>query len=345
MFRYLLPCAFVLLMGCSSNEESNDAAALPGTLTITEEQELAADASDMFGVLPATMPGAEHDTPDLIALGEALYHDVRLSINNTQSCNTCHDVTNGRSGVDGEPTSKGAKGERGNRNSPTSLNAGFQFLQFWDGRAADLAEQAKGPILNPVEMAMPSEKAVEDRLSGIPEYVEMFKKAFPNTRRNITYQNVASAIAAFERTLVSPSPFDEYVKGNSEALTAKQKLGLQTFIATGCASCHNGPTFGGNTFQKLGMLHPFASKDAGRYEVTKDPADSMMFKVPILRNIALTAPYFHNGSVPTLHEAVKLMAWHQLDKKLDENEIDVIVTFLEGLSDPKRTAPPAPAVQ
>lgn len=307
-------------------------------LTAAEEQELKDQASALFGALPASMPGAENDTPELIALGEKLYMDTRLSVNDKQSCNSCHMVDQNRSGVDNLPVSPGAKGGDGDRNSPTVLNAGFQFVQFWDGRAEDLVAQAKGPILNPGEMAMPSEKAVEQKIGAIPEYAEAFKAVFPKGKKPVSYHNIATAIAAFERTLRSPSRFDDYIAGNATALTNAEKRGMKTFIESGCITCHMGTTFGGAMYQKLGLVNPYESKDAGRYEVTKDPADSLMFKVPMLRNVALTAPYFHDGSVKTLDEAVSLMGWHQLGKKLTKDEITSIVTFLNALSDPKRVA-------
>jgi len=306
-------------------------------LTEQEETELFDQASSLFGALPATMPGSENDTPERIALGKRLYFETQLSENNSQSCNTCHMVDGQRAGVDNEITSKGAHGTPGERNSPTVLNAGYHFVQFWDGRAADLVEQAKGPILNPVEMAMASEKDVEKRLASIEGYPEAFAAAFPGSKRSISYQNVAEAIAAFERTLISRSRFDAYMEGDRAALTDAEKRGLQTFITTGCIACHMDNTFGGTMYQKVGLVNPYPTTDVGRFAVTKDPADSMMFKVPSLRNVALTAPYFHNGSVPTLEKAVELMAWHQLGRKIEPADIGHIVTFLKSLSDPQRT--------
>ncbi|MFZ9870333.1 MAG: cytochrome-c peroxidase [Candidatus Kapaibacteriota bacterium] len=326
------------IVGCSKPETTPEETA---TLTVEpltpeEEETLLAQAKALFGVLPDMMPGASTDTPELVALGEKLYNETQLSATGTQSCNSCHMVDGGKSGVDNLPTSPGAHGTPGTRNSPTVLNAGFHFVQFWDGRAADLVEQAKGPILNPAEMAMASEKDVEDRLSAIDEYKTAFAAAFPQAKQPITYHNVATAIAAFERTLVSKSRYDDYVSGTSSALTDVEKRGLQTFISTGCITCHVSPTFGGSMYQKLGLVNPYDSKDAGRYEVTKDPADSLMFKVPSLRNVALTAPYYHDGSIPTLDSAVTSMAWHQLGRKLETKDRDLIVAFLSALSDPSR---------
>jgi cytochrome c peroxidase len=282
------------------------------------------------------MPGSENDTPELIELGKKLYFETKLSVNNTMSCNTCHDINN-MAGVDGTPTSPGAlPGKIGTRNTPTVFNAGFQFAQFWDGRAPDLKEQAKGPILNPVEMAMPNEKEVVKVISSIPEYQDLFKKAFPNEKNPITFDNIAHSIAAFERTLVSKSRYDQWVTGDKNALTDEEKIGLKTFIEVGCITCHTGPLFGGNLYQKMGLVKPYSNtKDLGRFDVTKQESDKFMFKVAMLRNVALTAPYFHDGAVKTLEEAVKIMADINLGKQLTDDQLKSIVAFLKALTDPK----------
>ena len=301
-------------------------------------KQLMQDAKISFGILPEKMPGSEKDTPAKIALGEKLYFEKRLSINDSQSCSSCHGTLGKSAGVDNLPTSPGALGKNGDRNSPTSLNAGFHFVQFWDGRAADLKAQAKGPILNPVEMAMPSEAAVEKKLSEIPEYVDLFAKAFPDQDKKITYDNLAEAIAAFERTLITRDRFDEFQAGNHRALTSEEQKGLETFLSAGCIQCHNGPLLGGNSFRKLGQVHPYENTvDVGRSAVSKNDAEKYFFKVPSLRNIALTAPYFHDGKVATLPEAVKKMAYLQLGKELSSEEVDSIVSFLKALSDKNRS--------
>lgn len=294
---------------------------------------LQAQAKAIFGTLPETMPGSENDTAALIELGEKLYMDTRLSVNNTQSCNTCHNVTNGGTGVDNLQVSPGAiHGKFGNRNSPTVWNAGFQLSQFWDGREADLKGQAKGPILNPVEMAMPSEQEVVERISAIDQYQQAFKVAF-NSDNAITYDNLAHAIAAFERTLITKDRFDLYLKGDATALNQQEKDGLQAFISTGCIACHSGPTLGGSMYQKMGLIKPYANQvDQGRFEVTKKESDKMMFKVPMLRDIERTAPYYHDGKVQTLEEAVKQMASLQLGRDLDDKTTDDIVAFLKSLT-------------
>jgi cytochrome c peroxidase len=330
--------ALALLTACSQTTRDTSQQQPVDTvkpLSSQEQADLLDESSSFFPALPTTMPGAETDTKELVDLGSTLYHDVRLSVNNKQSCNTCHNVDNGGAGVDNEITSEGALGKRAARNSPTALNAGFHFVQFWDGRAADLFEQAKGPILNPIEMGMPSAKAVEEKLAAIPAYTTAFAAAFPKAKMAVTFDNVARAIAAFERTLVSPSRYDAWVNGDKNALTPAEQRGLQTFINRGCIACHNGTMFGGGMYQKLGLVHPYTTKDAGRFEVTKDPSDSLMFKVPTLRNVAATAPYFHDGSVKTLKEAIKLMAYHQVGHDLKEEEVASIEIFLKALTDPR----------
>lgn len=292
----------------------------------------------LFQPLPDKMPGAEKDTPALINLGKQLYFEKRLSANNSQSCNSCHVVEGTKGGVDNEPTSPGAFGKRGGRNSPTTLNAGFHLAQFWDGRAADLAAQAKGPVLNPIEMAMPSEAEVVKKLSTIPDYAKGFAEAFPGDKAPLNYDNMAKAIAAFERTLVTKDRFDDFLKGDDKALSPAELQGFSKFVATGCTACHNGPLLGANSYQKMGAVNPYANtEDIGREAVTKDAADKFKFKVPSLRNIALTAPYFHDGKSASLEDAVKQMAWLQLGKKLEDAEVKSIASFLGALTDKSRS--------
>lgn len=301
-------------------------------------KDLIKKANQVFKPLPAVMPGFEKVTKVQISLGDKLYNDVRLSVNDTQSCNTCHLLGDKKGGVDNLPVSPGAlPGTKGDRNAPTVLNAGFHFVQFWDGRAKDLQEQAKGPILNPVEMGMPSEEAVVKKISAIDEYKNLFKEAFPNAKEPITYDTITEAIAAFESTLITKDRFDDFLKGDVDALSADEQKGLETFIRVGCTSCHNGPLLGGNSYQKMGLLNEYTgSKDMGRFDETKDPKDKQFFKVPSLRNIALTGPYFHNGSVDTLESAVKQMAHLQLNRELTDEEISSIVSFLHSLTDKSR---------
>jgi cytochrome c peroxidase len=302
------------------------------SLSSSEIQELRKSALQVTGVIPDKMPGAEKDTPGQVALGKKLYFDNILSKNQSQSCNTCHRVDGGLPGADGEATSPGAFGKRGDRNAPTTLNAGFHHAQFWDGRASDLKEQAKGPVLNPVEMAMPDETEVLKRLRSHVEYPGLFKAAFPGAGEPVTYDHMAESIAAFERTLITRDRFDDFLRGKDDALSVGELRGLKTFLANGCTACHNGPLLGANSYQKAGLVHPFPTKDPGRRAVTKDESDEAKFKVPTLRNIAITGPYFHDGSIRSLDDAVKMMGWHQLGKELSAEETRDIAAFLHTLS-------------
>ena len=301
--------------------------------------ELRSGALKVLAPIPDKMPGSETDTPARVKLGRDLFFEKKLSANNTQSCNSCHAVDKGRGGVDNEPTSPGAFGKRGGRNSPTVLNAGFHVAQFWDGRAKTLEDQAKGPVLNPGEMAMPSEAAVIAKLKAEKKYVGAFKKAFPGEADPVTYDNFAKAVGSFERTLRTHDRFDDFLKGDDKALTAAELKGLDTFLTIGCTTCHAGPLLGGNDFKKLGILNAYENTaDKGRIEVTKEDYDEFVFKVPSLRNIALTAPYFHDGSQKTLEQTVQKMAWLQLGKKLSDDETASLTAFLRALSDKKRGA-------
>ncbi len=290
-------------------------------------------ARALFKPLPQEMP-APPDNPTTrakVALGKKLYYDPRLSKSGVVSCNSCHNLAT--FGSDNVSTSLGHKFQTGGRNAPTVLNAGFQVAQFWDGRASSLEEQAKGPILNPLEMAMPDEEAVIKRIRSIPGYVDGFREVFKGQKDPITYDNLAKAIAAFERTLVTPAPFDRYLLGDEDALTEKQKKGLALFIEKGCAGCHNGVAVGGGSFQKFGVVNPYPhQKDLGRYKVTKKDTDKHVFKVPVLRNVTRTYPYFHDGKVWDIREAVRIMGWTQLGLKLNPEEVDNIVAFLESLT-------------
>jgi cytochrome c peroxidase len=292
-----------------------------------------------FAPLPDNAATAEYPiSPERVALGKKLYFDTRLSINNKMSCNSCHKLET--FGVDNEPTSPGHEGKRGGRNSTSVYNAALHFAQFWDGRAKDVEAQALGPILNPGEMGMPSEAAVVERLKNDPKTVAEFAAAFPGEATPLTYANVGKAIGAFERTLLTPSRFDSYLKGDENALTSAEKAGGRLFVQTGCTACHMGATLGGQMYQKLGLVKDYPTKDMGRFEVTKSEADRKMFKVPSLRNVAKTGPYFHDGSVKTLNEAISQMAEYQLGKKLSQEDVESIALFLGSLTG----TPPAGAV-
>lgn len=291
----------------------------------------------LFKPLPSRFDTPENPaTPEKIALGRMLYFDTRLSRGQDLSCASCHDVTAG--GADQKPFSAGHKGQLGGRNSPTVFNAAGQVAQFWDGRAPTVEEQAKGPVLNPVEMAMPDANYVVEVLASMPGYTKAFAAAFPGEAKPITYDNFARAIGAFERGLVTPTRFDELLAGKDDALSPAERDGLALFTSTGCASCHNGPLVGGSMYMKLGVVQPYANaKDQGRYDLTKNESDRMYFKVPVLRNVEKTGPYFHDGSIGDLSSAVKTMASLQLGKQLTDAEAASIVTFLHALTG----APPA----
>lgn len=294
--------------------------------------DLVKEANRFFKPLPDTMPAPPDNptTPEKVRLGKMLFFDPRLSRSESISCNSCHGLSTG--GTDNLPTSIGHLAQFGPRNAPTVLNAGLEISQFWDGRAPTLEEQAKGPILNPVEMAMPNEEMVLSRLRTIPEYVERFKEAFPKEKNPITYDNIARAIAAFERILLTPSRFDDFLKGKADALTPREKSGLQLVIQKGCISCHNGVDAGGGMYQKFGIRDRYEySDDQGRFNVTKKEEDRFFFKVPSWRNVTRTAPYFHDGSIWDLKEAVRIMGRVQLGEHLTDDEVDLITEFLHAL--------------
>lgn len=313
------------------------------------QNELMARAQKLFKPIPQTppaLPGNEA-TPAKVALGKMLFFDPRLSASHAISCNSCHSI--GLGGADAEPTSLGHRWQHGGRNAPTVFNAVFDKTQFWDGRAKDLEEQAGGPIVNPVEMGSPAPHVTE-QLQGIPGYHAAFAKAFPGEKDPITLANVQKAIAVFEATLITPdAPFDRFLKGDAGALTATQKEGLALFMDKGCASCHNGINIGGATYAPFGVVtRPGASllppDDKGRFMVTKTPGDQYVFKVPTLRNVALTAPYFHTGVAWDLRVAVTVMGATQLGGLLTADQVDKITAFLDSLTgkQPQVTYPELP---
>jgi len=295
--------------------------------------------------LPEVAPAPEDNptTEAKVSLGKMLFMDPRFSSTGTVSCNSCHNVMEG--GDDSRTFSMGVHGKTGGRNAPTVWNSAFHSVQFWDGRANLLEDQAKGPVTNPVEMGVSEIEHAMDKVRAIPGYKPYFDEAFGED--SMTVDNAAKAVAAFERTLITPnSPYDKYVKGDKKAMNAQQIRGMETFAATGCTSCHSGaafngpkmefgqgfyakfPTFTDNEFNKKYDL----SADKGREEVTGKAADAHMFRVATLRNITDTAPYFHNGSVNDLSEAVRLMAKTQLNKDLSDKDVKDIVAFLSALT-------------
>lgn len=297
------------------------------------QDDLMKRAQTIFKPIPEKAPAVRGKpvTPAGIELGKMLYFEPRLSASFLISCNTCHNLALG--GDDYQETSIGHGWQRGPRNAPTVLNSVFNIAQFWDGRAPDLKEQAKGPVQAGVEMSNTPKRTIET-LKSIPGYVEMFKKVFPYDKDPVTFDNMAKAIEAFEATLLTPdSPFDKYLKGDAKALNAAQKEGLNLFMMRGCAGCHGGINMGGTGYFPFGLVQKpdkeITAGDKGRYKITGSKSDEYVFKSPSLRNIELTPPYFHSGKVWELNEAVKIMGSAQLGIPLKESEINKIVAFLK----------------
>jgi cytochrome c peroxidase len=303
------------------------------------------------------------DTEAKVELGKMLYHDPRISETGSISCNSCHNVMEGGDGS--RTVGRGVHGQTGPRNSPVVWNSVFMSTQFWDGRAATLEEQAKGPITASVEMGMPSPEAAMDRVRSVPGYVERYEEVYGG-ENPVTINNTVDAIAAYERTLITPnSPYDQYVRGDADALTEEQLEGMETFKNLGCQSCHSGPAFNGpqwqlepgtGYFQKVGVYEDSEQcseyidrynlhEDSGRAGVTGEESDEHMFKVPTLRNTADTAPYMHNGQVRTLENATKMMASCQLDQDISDEQAQELVAFMESLSGeyPEQTMPRLPS--
>jgi cytochrome c peroxidase len=307
------------------------------TMRAVAQENLMAQAKQQFQPIPTTPPELPGNpaSPAKVELGKMLYFDPRLSASHAISCASCHNI--GLGGADAAPTSIGHRWQHGGRNSPTVFNAVFNKAQFWDGRAKDLEEQAGGPMVNPLEMASPSEH-VTGQLKGIPGYRDAFAKAFAGGSDPITLANAQKAIAVFEATLITPNaPFDRFLKGDANALSPAQKQGLALFMDKGCAACHNGVNVGGGMYAPFGVVeNPGANflppADKGRLMVTKTPSDEYVFKVPTLRNIALTAPYFHTGAAWDLRQAVAIMGTSQLGVRLTDDEVDKITDFLGALT-------------
>ncbi len=320
--------------GKSARDATAKAAAMASAAAAAKAAAPVIDKSDLgfFKVVPAKYESQANALSDAkVALGRVLYFEPRLSLGQDVSCNSCHDLA--KYGVDNEATSPGHKGQRGGRNSPTVYNAAGHVAQFWDGRAATVEDQAKGPILNPIEMAMPDAPAVIKVLKSIPGYEPLFKAAFPDDKDPVTYDNLAKAIGAFERQLTTPSRWDKYLAGDEGALTDLEKAGFAKFAKLGCPTCHNGANVGGHLYQKLGLVNPWPDQaDLGRYDVTKNDSDKMFFRVPTLRNVDKTGPYFHKGQLATLEEVVRKMAWHQLGQELKDQDVTELVAYLKALT-------------
>ena len=331
--KTLLNLSFVLMLmlfiACSGKKQE--------PMVTVEGDSTLKVAQSFFGVLPAEAPNPSNQiTAEKVLLGKTLFYDTRLSAKGNNSCNDCHNLAT--YGVEHTSKSKGDEGREGGRNSPTVLNAALHFVQFWDGRARDVEEQAGGPILNPVEMNIHDKEYLEKRLDSIQGYRGLFAAAFPGEEKPVTFGNIQLAIAAFERTLLTPSRFDTYLSGEASALSEREKKGLDVFIKTGCASCHSGVLLGGSMFQKFGLFADYHSlpgssqEDKGRYQVTQAVADTDVFKVASLRNITETYPYFSDGNTEDLSEAIKTMASVQLNRQLSDEEVEDIAVFLKSLT-------------
>ena len=293
-------------------------------------------ALETFRALPSTVPAiaGNPSTPAKLDLGKALFFDPRLSASGVFSCYSCHNLTTG--GDDNMETSVGHGWQKGPRNAPTVLNAVLNEAQFWDGRADDLAAQAKGPVQAGVEMANTPDNVIAT-LGSMPQYVTWFDAAFPDDAEPLSFDNMAKAIEVFEATLITPAPFDAWLNGDDAAMTADQLAGLQLFMEKGCASCHSGVNVGGHGYCPFGLIEKPGAEilppdDKGRFAVTETVDDEYVFRAAPLRNIALTAPYFHSGKVWDLRVAVEIMAESQLGEALHPEETTQIVAFLDSLT-------------
>lgn len=329
----------VLLAACNQQEEKKSAqpAASAAAVASQPQQTLLQQAQGIFQPLPTFEESrkAHPFTDAQVALGKQLWYDTRLSVANDISCNSCHGLDT--FGVDNKQTSSGHKGALGVRNSPTAYNAFLHTMQFWDGRSPHVEHQATQPIINPVEMAMPDHATVEKKIAAIEGYAAQFKELYADKGGQVNIDNIGHAIGAFERTLLTPSRWDKYLQGDVHALNEQEQRGVKAFIDHACVACHSGVSLGGDMVQKFGLIKgPYwqyiksDKHDEGVFEVSKKEEDKFFFKVPGLRNVAKTAPYFHNGSVSDLHEAVRIMGETQLGKSLPKQDIDDIVAFLNA---------------
>jgi cytochrome c peroxidase len=314
-----------LLLACSKDAPTPE----PVKAVAFDRTNLAA-----FQPLPADFfGGLDAPRTELLSLGERLFRDPKLSASGKISCNSCHDLET--NGADKLAFSLGHEGRPVGRNSPTVFNAAGQISQFWDGRAKNVEEQALGPILATGEMAMPSADAVVKVLKSDHTYVADFKAAFPDQEDPVTFYNVGYAIGAFERMLVKPSRWDKFLIGDDNALSDAEKQGVTTFVDLGCSGCHSGALLGGSALMKLGVVSPWPNQaDQGKFGLTKDESDKMVFKVAPLRYATETAPYFHDASAPDLKTAIKLMGKHQLGKEITDLQASEIETWIGSTSGP-----------
>ena len=301
------------------------------------DEDLLKQAKNIFGPLPQVMMSEKNPiTPEKVKLGKMVFYETRISVDGTVSCARCHPI--GLYAADGLKKSIGNNCKLNPRNAPTVLNAAGQISAHWIGNRTDVEDQAKQSVIGPPSFGMPSYEVVESKLKGIKGYIDLFKEAFPGENNPVTINNFAKAVGAFERTLVTPARFDLFLKGDIAALNEQEKRGLRTYIEAACITCHLGPYAGGQMYQKFGIFEPYWKYtkrypiDEGRYVVTKNEADKYVFKVPILRNVGKTAPYFHDGSVDKLEGAVWIMGKIQLGKDLNKSQVREIVTFMKSLT-------------
>jgi cytochrome c peroxidase len=305
--------------------------------TAGDDAQLLKDAQRLFKPLPKDAATAQFPiTPERVELGRKLFFDPRISADGTVSCSRCHQAA--LYGTDGLPKAEGVFDRVNDRRAPTVLNAALQFKAHWRGDRENVEDQAGRAVTGPPSFGDPDDASAMAKVKAISGYAELFRKTFPAEPEPVTIGNWSRAIGAYERTLITPGRFDEYLAGNAEALSEPERQGLRTFINTGCGGCHNGAVVGGGMFQKFGVVEDYwketGSKevDKGRFDVTKNPADTYVFKVPGLRNVAMVPPYFHDGSVRALPEAVRIMAKVQLGKALSDQDTSAIVTFLGSLT-------------
>ncbi|MCW7506757.1 cytochrome-c peroxidase [Leptospira levettii] len=289
-------------------------------------------AKNQIGSLPDFPPGSEDDTDAKINLGNKLFRDINLSANQIQACVTCHPIDGRSAGMDRQSTPRGTFGQLGKRNTPTILNVGYSSVLFWDGRRNSLYDQAIDPFINPIEMSLSSESELIQKIQNDPSYSEYFVRAFPSNP-NISLHNVRLSLASFERSLISKSKFDDFVMGNLLIFNRQELEGLNIFLEVGCTNCHSGYMLGGNNLSKLESSFLYNPNDFGKFEITGNSNDRYLFKIPSLRNVTLTQPYFHDGSVTSLRVTIERMNEYKLNRRLSSSEIDLLIVFLKTLSD------------
>jgi cytochrome c peroxidase len=311
--------------------------AIPVAACADDDDVLVNRASQVLGPLPASMPSEQNPiTPEKVKLGKILFYEPRISVDGTVSCAKCHPIA--LYGADGLRKSVGHDCKENPRNDPTVFNAASQISAHWIGNRVSVEDQAKQSVIGPPAYGMPSYEAVEKILRSYKQYQALFRAAFPSESEPVTVDNFAKAVGAFERTMITPAPYDSFLTGTKNAMTVRQKKGLKTFMDQGCIGCHFSPYAGGQLYQKFGMFEPYQKYtksekvDEGRFVVTKNDSDRFVFKVPVLRNVAMTPPYFHDGSVDKLSDAVWIMGKIQLGKDLPKEQVEDIVAFLHALT-------------